>query len=146
MVPRHGSTPSDDDHRREHPRLEELRHELDELEQAAIEAELETGRREETVEEAKRHLAIRAARVGAGVVVLVLGLAMLALPGPGLITVAAGLALLAQDVPFARRLLQRVRARLPEGQDGKLSPLFIGGSIFFACVGVALSIWWTFLR
>ncbi|MEJ5254880.1 MAG: PGPGW domain-containing protein [Acidimicrobiales bacterium] len=143
---RPGSTPSDDDRGSEHPHLEELHRALGELEQAAIEAEIETGRREETIEEAKRHLAIRVARIVAGTVVLLVGLAMLALPGPGLITVAAGLALLAQDVPFARRLLQSVRSRLPEGEDGRVSPLFVGGSIFCAVVAFGASIWWAFLR
>lgn len=142
-----GSPPPADDHRPgEHPRLDELRQELEALEEAAIEAELETGRREETVEEAKRHLALRAARVAAGVVVVALGLAMLALPGPGLITVAAGLALLAQDVPFARRLLQRVRQRLPEDEHGNVSPYAIGGSVLLAVAGVGFSLWWAFSR
>lgn len=135
-----------DDGRREHPRLDELRADFDVFEQAAIEAELETGRREETVEQAKRHLLLRVLRVSAGTIVLLLGLAMLALPGPGLVTIAAGLALLAQDVPFARRLLARVRERLPEGEDGNVSPLFIGGSIAVAVIAMGASIWWTFLR
>ncbi len=139
-------SPAGDDHHDDRPRLEELRHELGALEEAAIEAELETGRREETIEEAKRHLALRAARVAAGVVVVVVGLAMLALPGPGLITVAAGLALLAQDVPFARRLLQRVRQRLPEDEDGNVSPYVIGGSVLLAVAGFGVSLWWAFLR
>jgi hypothetical protein len=62
------------------------------------------------------------------------------------VVLAAGLALLAQDVPFARRLLDRVRERLPEGQDGQVSKRFIvvcsaGGVLF-----MAFSIWWTFFR
>ena len=125
---------------------ERWRDELRDFEDAAIEAELETGRREESIEQAKRHLLLRVARVTAGVVVCGVGIALLVLPGPGLVVLAAGLALLAQDVPFARRLLDRVRERLPEGQDGQVSKLFIvvcsaGGVLF-----MAFSIWWTFLR
>ena len=89
------------------------RERFEEFEQAAIEAELETGRREETIAEAKRHILIRIGRVMLGTVVVIAGLLMLPLPGPGLLTIAAGLALLASDVPFARKLLERVRVRLP---------------------------------
>jgi hypothetical protein len=125
---------------------DELREEFHELEQAAIEAEFETGRREETVEEAKRHILVRIARVTSGVVVCGVGIALLVLPGPGLVVIAAGLALLAQDVPFARRLLQRVRDRLPEDEEGGVSKTFIvvcsaGGVLF-----MGISIWWTFFR
>lgn len=125
---------------------EELREELHDLEQAAIEAELETGRREETIEEAKRSLTRRLARDVLGFVLCGVGLALLVLPGPGLVVLAAGLALLAQDVPFARRLLERVRERLPEGEDGEVSKPFIvlcsaGGVVFMGA-----SIWWTFFR
>ena len=119
------------------PDHERWRDELRDFEEAAIEAELETGRREESIEQAKRHLLLRVARVTAGVVVL---------PGPGFVVLAAGLALLAQDVPFARRLLERVRKRLPEGEDGQVSKLFIvvcsAGGVFF----MGVSVWWTFFR
>jgi hypothetical protein len=127
-------------------RHESWREELHDIEQAAIEAELETGRREETVEQAKRHILVRVVRVSVGVLVCGVGIALLVLPGPGLVVLAAGLALLAQDVPFARRLLHRVRERLPEGDDGEVSKLFIvvcsAGGVFF----MAVSIWWTLLR
>jgi hypothetical protein len=42
---------------------------------------------------------------------LAAGLAMLVLPGPGLLTLAAGMAILALEFPWARRLLTTVRAR-----------------------------------
>jgi uncharacterized protein (TIGR02611 family) len=145
-MPPSGDDLSGDDHRRQPSRLDELRADLEAFEQAAVEAEFETGRREDTVEEAKRHLLLRALRVTAGSIVLFLGILMLALPGPGLVTVAAGLALLSQDVPFARRLLVRVRQRLPEGEDGNVSPLFIWGSATVAVLAMGTSIWWTFLR
>lgn len=37
---------------------------------------------------------------------------MLFLPGPGILTIAAGLAVLAKDVPLARRLADRVKERV----------------------------------
>ena len=119
---------------------------LSDLERAAIEAEMATGRREESVAEAKRHILIRIGRVLLGIVVLIAGLAMLPLPGPGMLTIAAGLALLASDVPFARNLLVRVRRRLPADADGRVSrPIVIGG-IAVSVVTITFSLWWTFLR
>jgi hypothetical protein len=125
---------------------DELREELREFEQAAIEAEFETGRREDTIEQAKRHLLLRVARDVAGFVLCGVGIALLVLPGPGLVVLAAGLALLAQDVPFARRLLDRVRERLPESEDGQVSKLFIVVCSGFGVIFMAASVWWTFFR
>ena len=122
------------------------RERFEELEQAAIEAEFETGRHEETVAEAKRHILVRIGRVTLGVIVLIAGLLMLPLPGPGLVTIAAGLALLASDVPYARKLLERVRKRLPSDSDGKVSrPVVIAGLVI-SVITVSCSIWWTFFR
>lgn len=50
--------------------------------------------------------------VGGGLLLLA-GAAMLVLPGPGLLVIAAGLALLATEFVWARRLLERVKRRLP---------------------------------
>lgn len=47
-----------------------------------------------------------------GGALLVLGIVLLPLPGPGLLVIAAGLAVLATEFPWAERLLGRVRARL----------------------------------
>jgi uncharacterized protein (TIGR02611 family) len=44
-----------------------------------------------------------------GAVVVLVGLILCVLPGPGLLTVAAGLAILATEFEWARRLLHRVR-------------------------------------
>lgn len=122
------------------------RERFEQLEQAAIEAELETGRHEETIAEAKRHILIRIARVALGTVVVIAGLLMLPLPGPGMITIAAGLALLASDVPFARNLLERVRERLPADAEGNVSRPVVVGGIILSIVTVSLSLWWTFFR
>ncbi len=122
------------------------RERFEQFEAAAIEAEFETGRHEESVAEAKRHILIRIGRMTLGVVVLLAGLLMLPLPGPGLVTIAAGLALLASDVPYARKLLERVRKRLPSDTEGNVSrPVVIGGLVI-SVITVSFSLWWTFFR
>ena len=122
------------------------RERFEEFEQAAIEAEFETGRREESIAEAKRHILIRIGRVFLGTIVVIAGLLMLPLPGPGMLTIAAGLALLASDVPFARKLLENVRKRLPADADGKVSKPVVIGGLVVSVVTVASSLWWTFFR
>ena len=123
-----------------------LRGRFEDLEQAAIEAELETGRREETIAEAERNILLRIGRVILGVIVLFAGLLMLPLPGPGLLTIAAGLALLASDVPFARRLLVRVRERIPSDAEGRVSKPIVVIGIGVSVVTISFSVWWAFLR
>lgn len=129
----------------EHP--EHSFHErLEALEDAAIEAELETGRREETEQQAKRHVLFRLGRITAGTVVSLAGLFLLVLPGPGLVVLAIGLAILAQDVRFAQRLLDRVRARIPSDAEGNVSKPLLYGGLVVSFVAVCGSLWWTFLR
>lgn len=123
----------------EHPRL-------DALEEAAIEAEMATGRHEETTEEAKRSLLRRLARMTAGFFLCGLGLVLLVLPGPGLITLAAGLFILSADVPFAARLLEKVRARIPADEDGSVPRHVIVSGVGISVLAVSASLWWTFLR
>ena len=112
----------------------------------AIEVERETGRREATEEQAKRRLLTRVAIIVAGTFVALLGLALLALPGPGLLVVALGLGIMASEVPFAERLLDRVKARLPQDGDGKIPRRTIVLMVVVAVGAVALStafsIWW----
>jgi hypothetical protein len=123
----------------EHPRWEAL-------EEAAIAAEMETGRHEETVEEAKRGVLRRIARMTAGSFLCILGLVLMVLPGPGLITLAAGLLILSVDVPFAARLLEKVRARLPADADGNVPKHVILSGVGISVLAVGASMWWTFLR
>jgi len=52
---------------------------------------------------------VRVAKITGGFVLLGAGIAMIALPGPGWLTIAAGLALLAGEYAWARRLLQRLK-------------------------------------
>lgn len=127
-------------------RRHEVRDLLGRVERAAVEAELETGRREATAEQARRHVLFRAGRVTAGLVVTAVGVVLLALPGPGLLMVAAGLAILSRDVPFAERLLVRVSARLPADADGRVPRHLVAGGIGVSALAVGGSLWWTLLR
>ncbi len=129
----------------EHPE-HRLRDRLESFEQAAIEAEMETGAREETVEEAKRHILVRIARVAAGFMVLIAGIIMLPLPGPGMLTIIAGLALLSSDIPFARRLMHRLRERLPSDEQGNVSRGVVVLSLTGTVLVTAFSLWWTLGR
>lgn len=56
--------------------------------------------------------------IALGSLLCVAGVALLFLPGPGLLVVVAGLAVLARELPWARRLLERARAKLARGQQG----------------------------
>jgi Putative transmembrane protein (PGPGW) len=105
-----------------------------------------TGHHEETVEEAKRSLLRRVATIVAGSLVLALGLALLVLPGPGLIVTAAGLGILASEVPFAARWLEKVRERLPEDEDGGVSKRFLVVSITIAVIVFGASLWLSWMK
>jgi len=52
---------------------------------------------------------VRIAKIVAGFALLVAGAAMVFLPGPGWLTIAAGLAILAGEFLWARRALDRLK-------------------------------------
>jgi hypothetical protein len=54
-------------------------------------------------------LVARILKIALGAVLTIAGMAMLVLPGPGLLTLLAGLALLANELVWARRLDDRIR-------------------------------------
>ena len=116
------------------------------FEEAAIEAEFETGYREETREEARRGVITRLLRMTAGTLVTIIGVIMMPLPGPGLLIVAVGLGILSRDVAWADRLLQIVRRRLPSDSDGRLPRSSIITMIVLALAGIAFSLWVAFFR
>ncbi len=119
---------------------------IEELEDALIATELEIGRREESRAEAERHVVLRVVRVGIGITVCLAGVFLIVFPGPGMVVLAAGLAILSRDVPFARRLLVNVRARIPENERGEISrPILIGG-LLLSTLTVGFSLWWWLLR
>lgn len=85
-------------------------------------------------------LLVRIARITVGSLVSLLGLVLIPLPGPGLFVLGAGLSILAIDVPPARRLLAKVRARMPQDADGatpKWLLALMGGA---AAIGAASSV------
>ncbi len=116
------------------------------LYEAAIEAEFETGEREDTVEAAKLHILLRLGRMTLGFVVLIAGLIAIPLPGPGWVIVAVGLGILAQDFVWAERTLNIVRKRLPQDSDGKIATKTWVIMGITTAVGVGASTWWAFLR
>ena len=116
------------------------------FEEAAIEAELETGYREETREKARRGVVTRLFRIASGSLITVFGVILIPLPGPGLLVVAIGLAVLSRDVAWADRLLQIVRRRLPSDSDGRLPRSRIATMVVLALAGIALSVWGVFLN
>ncbi len=59
----------------------------------------------------------RAAKVAGGFALLLAGLVMLVTPGPGWAAIALGLALLATEFRWARRLLNRVKQRAVQLRD-----------------------------
>lgn len=80
---------------------------------AAVEAEFKTGRREETVREAKAHILIRIPRIILGFAVTILGFIAIPLPGPGWLIVIAGLGILSLDFAWAARMITFIRRRIP---------------------------------
>jgi tellurite resistance protein TerC len=51
----------------------------------------------------------KAAVVIAGFAVLLVGFALIVLPGPAIVVIPLGLAILAKELPWARRLLDRLK-------------------------------------
>jgi uncharacterized protein (TIGR02611 family) len=69
---------------------------------------------------ALRALLIKVGVTVAGPLVILAGLAMLVLPGPGLVVIAAGLGVLALEYPWARRALGRLGRTLSQGREAAL--------------------------
>ncbi len=89
------------------------------------------------------HLFKRFAVTILGVALLVLGLAMMVLPGPGILVIVAGLAVLATEYVWARRLLVRAKKEATKAQDAAVaSPARLGATVVFGLVllgvGVAM--------
>ncbi len=108
--------------------------------EAAVLAEFETGKREPTARSAWFQVLFRMVRIGFGVSVVGLGVVMLALPGPGLLVLSVGLGILARDIAWADRLLQKVMKRLPTNEQGKLSRSAIVTMVLLALAGIFFSV------
>lgn len=61
------------------------------------------------------------ARIATGSTLVMAGTAMLVLPGPGLLTIAAGIHLLAKDVPMAADLKTWANKKLEDRKTRKQS-------------------------
>ena len=82
-------------------------------------------------------------RLTVGWMLLALGLAALVLPGPGLLLIAAGMAILSQQYLWARRRLAPIRARAMQAAAASVrSWATITVSVLIALAGVALGIFW----
>jgi len=91
------------------------------LEDAAIEAEFNTGYRELSEKAARSNIFIRLARITVGLVLIIAGIIMLIIPGPGLVAIAGGLALWSRDFIWAERTLRYVRKKAPGiPEDGSI--------------------------
>lgn len=95
----------------------------------AVAAELATGAREPTRAAALASVVARAARMGAGGALLLVGLLLMVLPGPGLPVLLGGLLVLARDVAWAARLAERVRQRVDVIPARARRPLIVAGAV-----------------
>lgn len=78
-----------------------------------------------------------------GAVVLLVGIALLVLPGPGLLLVLAGLLILASEFPTLERYVDPVRDRaMKAAEDSVASPLRITGSVLAGLGLIAAGIIW----
>lgn len=69
----------------------------------------------------------------AGVALLVVGAALMVLPGPGILLIVAGLAVLATEYVWAQSLLRRAKRQAKEAQQASVaSPARTAASVLFA--------------
>lgn len=125
-------------------RLDDLK---DRIEDAAIQAEFDTGEREDSVEEAKAHALVRLGRMTLGTLIVIIGIIALPLPGPGWLIIAGGLTILSKDVAWADRLLRQIRKRVPGvPEDGKIPRSSLVTMALVTLAFVSASLWWTLGR
>lgn len=78
-----------------------------------------------------------------GGVILLIGVALLVLPGPGLLLVLAGLIILAGEFPALERHVDPVRDRaMKAAEDSVSSPLRIAGSVLAGLGLIAAGVVW----
>jgi hypothetical protein len=78
-----------------------------------------------------------------GGAVLLVGIALLVLPGPGLLLVLAGLLILASEFPALERYVDPVRDRaMKAAEDSVSSPLRITGSVLAGLALIAAGVVW----
>jgi uncharacterized protein (TIGR02611 family) len=93
------------------------------------------------------HLLKRFAVTLVGAVLLALGVAMMVLPGPGILVIVAGLAVLATEYVWAQRLLKRARSQAEKVQEAAVaSPVRTAGTVLFGVVLLGLGLAMVFAR
>lgn len=110
---------------------------------AAILAELDVGHTEDTTEQAWYHALLRLGRMTVGFSIMLVGLAMMVLPGPGAVTTAAGLVILSRDVAWADRALRYLRKKTPGlEEEGPIPKSTIAISLMLMAAAGLASWWW----
>ncbi len=93
------------------------------------------------------HMLKRFAVTIVGVALLALGAAMMVLPGPGILVIVGGLALLATEYVWARKMLKTARAKAEEVQEAAVaSPVRTAGTVVFGVLLLGLGLAMVFLR
>lgn len=111
---------------------------------AAIRAELTVGHVEDTPDQAWHHALVRLARMGLGSLLLIAGIAMMLLPGPGTVAMAAGLVILSRDFVWADRALKYLRKKVPGlDEEGPIPKSTIVVSLMLMAAAGLLAFWWT---
>jgi hypothetical protein len=95
---------------------------------------------------ARAHIVVRVVRMSVAVLLLLAGAAMLVLPGPGWLVVAAGFALLARDVAWAERWVLAIKRRVPGARDDGTLPRGTWLTIVVASLAAAAAGLWFVLR
>lgn len=87
------------------------------------------------------HALKRCAVTIVGAALLLVGAAMMVLPGPGILIIVAGLAVLATEYVWAQRLLRRAKSQAEKVQEASVaSPARTGATIAFAVGLLALGV------
>ncbi len=93
------------------------------------------------------HMLKRFAVTIVGVALLVLGAAMMVLPGPGILVIVGGLALLATEYVWARRMLKTAQAQAEKVQEAAVaSPVRTAATVLFGVVLLGVGLAMVFLR
>jgi uncharacterized protein (TIGR02611 family) len=109
-----------------------------------IREETRTRLRERRQQHMERNIAVRVLWAIAGVIVVVAGAAMLVLPGPAVVVIPIGLAMLALEFAWAERPLVAVleqadRAKEAAGGTSRRTVFLLAALVLFCVAGVGLA-------
>lgn len=87
------------------------------------------------------HLLKKSAVTILGIALLAVGLAMMVLPGPGILVIVAGLAVLATEYVWARSLLDKARTQAEKAQEAAVaSRVRTAATVLFALGMIGLAV------